>query len=151
VSAHNTIVIKGKGIRKEFKAGEANIMPGHILRLNSSGNVIRHNVAAGNAIRMVAVENEVVGKEITEAYANGDNVLCEHLPSGAEINALVAAAAPAILIGDFLECAADGTLRKVVTAAATADTQRSGVIAVALEAVDNSGGGSAVRIRAALL
>jgi hypothetical protein len=151
VSAHNTVLIKGRGIRKEFKAGAAGIMPGHLLTLNTSGQAIVHATAAGNAARLFAVENEVVGKEISDAYANGDNVIAEHLPSGAEVNAFVIANGAAIVIGDYLESGAAGGLRKTTANAATADTQRSGVIAQAMEAVDNSANGSQVRIRVALL
>jgi len=110
------------------------------------------------------------------------------------VNALVAASAPAIVVGDFLESAGDGTLRVPVDEAdltgtltgtndgalnditfnATwSDAQATEVdanfkevqakinailpagaqfpVAVALESVDNSGGGSAVRIRVEIL
>jgi len=65
---------------------------------------------------------------------------------GEEVHALVAAAAPAIAIGDALESAGDGTVRKVVARAATTSAQTNSIIGIALEAVDNSGGGTPVRI-----
>jgi phospholipase/lecithinase/hemolysin len=146
-----TIVLKGHGIRKERPAGEAGIIPGHLLAVNSSGQVIKHNAAATNAQKMFAVENEVVGKEISEAYANGDNVLYEVLPTGAEVNAFVAANAAAIVIGDYLESAGDGSLRKAATDAATDNTQRNSLVAIALEAIDNSANGSQARIKVEIL
>jgi hypothetical protein len=51
------------------------------------------------------------------------------------------------VIGDTLESAGNGMLRKATTDAATDDTQRNSSIGKALEAVDNSGGGSPARIK----
>ena len=44
--------------------------------------------------------------------------------------------------------AGDGTLRLLSTSAATDDTERDSIVAYATEAVDNSGGGTAVFISA---
>ncbi len=141
----NTIVVKGQPIAKEAKANAA-ITPGHLVELRSDGELQVHGTAAGTAAKAFARENEVFGTGIDTAYAAEDNVLYSVFRPGDEINALVAAGAPAIVINDKLESAGDGTLRKVVTSAATADTARSSVVAIATEAVDNSGGGAAVRI-----
>ena len=143
--AYNTIVVKGYPMRKEAVAAEA-ITPGHLMSLNSSNRLIKHAVAAGNSNATFAIENEVFGQGIDVAYANNDNVLYGIFAPGDEVNALVAASAAAIVIGDYLESAGNGTLRKVTTAAATADTSRSSIVAKALQAVDNSAGGSQARI-----
>lgn len=145
MGAQNTIVLKGNGIRKE-RAAEAAITPGDLIEVTSTGTVQRHSTAGGNAQRAFAVENEVVGKEISEDYAAGDNVLYEVLPPGCEVNALVAAGAAAIVKGDYLESDGTGKLRKLATSAATSEAQRASVVAVALEDVDNSAGGSPARI-----
>lgn len=146
----NTILLKGQPIAKEGKANAA-ITPGHLIELRSDGELQVHGSAAGTAAKAFARENEVFGKDIDTAYAAEDNVLYYVLRSGDEVNALVAAGAAAIVVGDKLESAGDGTLRKVSTSAATADTSRDSVVAVALENVDNSGGGTAVRIKAEAL
>lgn len=145
-----TIVLKGAGIRKEGKAGGA-ITPGHLVARNSSNRIVVHPTAADTAQKAFALENELAGKGIDTAYANNDQVFFEILPPGAEVNALVAAGASAIVVGDKLESAGNGTLRKVATDSATDDTERQSIVAIALEAVDNSGGGSAVRIKVEVL
>lgn len=144
--AERTIILKGRGIQKEGVAG-ATITPGELVTLNSSNEVIPHGTAAGNAQAAFAKENEVIGGGIDDTYASGDNVIYEVLPPGAEVYALVAAAAGAIVIGDYLESAGDGTLRKLAASASTAQSARNSVVARAIEAVDNSGGGARARIK----
>lgn len=143
--ARNTIVLKGRGIRKEGVAGGA-ITPGHLISRDANDELVVHAVAAGTAAPTFAVENEVIGKGIDDAYAANDQVLYEHVQPGSEVYALVAAAAAAIVVGDYLESAGDGTLRKVAVSAATAQSSRNSVVARAIEAVDNSAGGAAARI-----
>lgn len=146
----NTIVLKGHSIRKEREAAAA-INPGHLVEITSADKVQVHGTAAANAQRAFAVENEVVGKGIDDAYATGDWVLYEVLQPGAEIQAVLAASATAVARGAFLESAGDGTLRVLTTAAATSQASRASVVAVALEAVDNSGGGSEAYITVEIL
>lgn len=175
--ALKTIIVKGRGIRKEAKAGGA-VTPGHLVKLNSSGEVVVHATAGGKAQRAFAVENELAGDEISVAYAQNDTCFYEVVGAGAEVYGLVAASAAAIVIGDLLESAGDGTLRKagnILTdnSGGTANTTiqdlsgtyaeaevannfadvasainalKANVLAIALEAVDNSGGVSAARI-----
>ena len=150
MSTPHTIVLKGNGIRKEAQAAAA-ITPGDLVELTSDGKVQRKASAATTAQRAFAVENEVVGKGIDHDYAAGDNVLYEVLPPGAEVYALVPPSAAAIVIGDRLESAGGGKLRKVVTSASTDDTQRQSIVAIALEAVDNSAGANPARIKVELL
>lgn len=140
-----TILLKGDGLYKEALAGGA-ITPGHLIDRNSSNQFVVHATAAGNAYPMFALEDEAQGKDITDAYASGEIVNAVIPQKGAEIYAIVAAAAPAIAIGDELESAGNGTVRKVATTAVAQSNLRR-VIGRALEAVDNSAGGSAVRLK----
>lgn len=148
-TAPRTILLKGRGIRLELPAGGA-ITPGHIVTRNSSDQLVVNDVASatagvGQAPRCVAVENEHLtykasgNGNIDEAYTSGDYVQAEYLVPGMEINALVAAGAAAIAKG----------ARVMVTNAGTMLTAVSGapVFGQALEAVDNSGGGSLARIK----
>ncbi len=135
--AERTIALLGRGIQKEAKAAGA-ITPGHLVALDSSGDLIVHAAAGLNASRAFAKENEVIGKGITVAYASGDNVIYEAFPPGAEVYALVNGTAAALAIGDFLESAGDGTLQKLATDAATDDTQRASVVAIALSTTAGS-------------
>ena len=108
--ALRTIVLKGRGIRDEALAA-GTITPGYLIQRDSADKVIAHNTAAGIAQKMFAVENELVGKEITVDYLSGDTTLFEHVVRGGMVNALLPANAAAIVIGDQLESAGDGTLR----------------------------------------
>ena len=87
-----------------------------------------------------------VAGSIDTDYAVGETTRFGAFHAGQEVNALVAAAAPAILEGDALESAGDGTLRKLVVAAATAQSARDSIVGYALVALDNSGGGSSARL-----
>ena len=143
--ASNTIWLKGDGIVKEAAAGGA-ITPGHLVNRNSAGAFVVHAGAEANAYPMFALEADFVGKDISSAYASGDRVQAVIPQPGSEIYGLLPAAAAAIIVGDELVSNGDGTLKKVTAAAVTVGNLRR-VVARALEAVDNSGGGSVARIK----
>jgi hypothetical protein len=161
-TAPETILLKGRGFRKEKVAG-GTITPGHLVASNSSDQLVVHATAAGHAQAMFAVEAEHLsalggtgyntsGGTIDDNYSSGDFVQSEILDAGCHVYALVAAAASAIVIGDALESAGDGTLRKRTpfsqNGSAPYDVTEAGwVVAYALEAVDNSGGGAPARIK----
>ena len=180
--APQTIVLKGRPQRREAAAGGA-ITPGHLIKYDTSGDFVVHNVAAGKTPAIFAGENEVVGLDLTDAYASGDRVLAWHCGPGDEIYALVPANAPAIVIGDILESNGDGTVRKVLGLTGTLTGTNDGALTdvtfnatwsdaqsteidnnfkeiqedlniappsgflMAMEAVDNSAGGSPARIK----
>lgn len=142
----NTIILKGDGCRKEGKASGA-ITPGHLVEFGGANDLQVHSTAASTARKAFAVENDLIGNGIDTAYALGDQVQYNVFKSGDEVYALVAAAAAAVTKGAALESAGDGTLCIQTVDAATDNTQRNSVVAYALEAVDNSGGGTAARIK----
>lgn len=144
--AVKTISILGKFIGKEYDAAAA-ITPGDLLELASATTVQKHSTANANAAKMFARENDIFGKNIDDDYAANDVVLCGLYERGAEVYARVAAGTAAITVGAALASAGDGTVQPVTASAATTEAQRDGIVGYALEAVDNSGGGSAVRIR----
>lgn len=149
--AIKTIVFKGRGIRDEALAAGA-INPGYLLERTSGASTVQaHSTAAGNAQAMFAVENEYEGNDIDDAYALDDTTFFEHVQRGGMVYALVAAAAAAIVEGDYLESAGDGTLRVLTADAATDEGQRAAVVAIAREDVDNSLGGSEARIKVEVL
>lgn len=149
--AERTIFLKKRPIRKEGIAGGA-ITPGMTVVLGSDGKFIAGPAAAAapaDRPLLVAFENEltdhhqstppyspIAGSPIDVPYANNDRLFYGALSTGAEFYGLVAAAAVAIVKGDMLEFNS-GYLRKATTGT---------VKAVALEAVDNSGGASPARI-----
>lgn len=138
------ILIRGTPVRHEDVAVAA-ITPGHLVEQVAAGVQV-HSTAAANASPTFALEMAMVGNDIDDAYAANDQVLLATCRPGDMINALVPAGAAAIVRGDGLESAGDGTLRLQATDAATDDTQRDSLVAYAEEAVDNSMGGAAVRI-----
>lgn len=140
-----TILLKGDGLFKEALAGGA-ITPGHLITRNSSSAFVVGPAAGLNAYPMFALEDEAQGKDITDAYASGEIVNAVIPQTGSEIYALVAASAAAIVVGDELESAGDGTVRKAATVAVAQNNLRR-IVARAIQAVDNSAGGSPARIK----
>jgi len=138
--------IQGEPAVKE-KLTAAALTPGHLVELTTSDTLQKHSTAAKTASKTFALTDTAVGGDIDTAYASGARARYGAFGSGQEVYALVAASAAAIVIDDSLESAGDGTLRKVVTDTATDDTQRNSIVAYAIEAVDNSGGGAEARIR----
>ncbi len=134
--AVKTISLRGSGIRKEAIAAAA-ITPGELIERTTATapTVQRHSTAVGNAQNMFAVEDELQGNGIDVDYAAPGQVLFEVYPQGAEVYALLEASSAAVVIGDFLVSAGDGSLRKQAVAAATPDTAREAVVGIALEAV----------------
>jgi hypothetical protein len=127
--------------------------------LNSAGKVVVHATAKAQCAKMFAFENELANYDGTSgtnhsvdtAYASGDLVYYGVPTGGAEVYGLVAAGADAIVVGDLLESAGDGTLRKLTAASQLTTgnytyTPAGAAIAKALEAVDNSGGSDPARI-----
>lgn len=130
-----TIILKGKPSRKEDVATAA-ISPGHLVEFNGAG-VRKHATAGGISRKAFALEDDMSGKTISDEYAPGSNVLYAVFSSGDEHLARLAASAAAIVKGDRLESAGNGTLRKHNTGVA---------LCVATESVDNSAGGTEVFI-----
>ena len=127
------------------KPASAVVTPGMLVE-TLAGTVAAHATAAGNAQKLFALPNLAIAGSIDTNYAVGESTRFGAFHSGQEVNSLVAAAAPAILEGDALESAGDGTLRKQVVAAATAQSARDSVVGYALVDVDNSAGGASVRL-----
>ena len=145
----NTILLSpadGNLTIRERLAGGV-ITPGHLIELNTSDAYIVHATAADNAQKIFALENVANAEGIADAYASGETVRGLYAKRGDGVYALLAASASAIVIGNALESAGDGTVRIITADAATDDTQRDAIVGYAAEAVDNSGGGTVVRIK----
>lgn len=146
-----TIVLKGHFVRKEQVASAA-ITPGHLVQVHASGGAPRlrpHNDAGGNAQRAFALENDLVGGGINDAYVVGATVQYGVFAPGSEVYAWLAAGENAAL-GAALESAGDGTLQvhtPVNTDATDVNIPAAPIVAYAAEAVDNSGSTQPVRIK----
>lgn len=138
----NKILLKGNPETKEYTCTNAAITPGMLLALSATG-VRPHNTADGTGPRLFAAENGMVGDGITDTYAVGDNVIALSCSGGEEVYAFIKAGEAAVSIGQALSSNGAGYLQ-VPDASPVTD----GIImAYAAEAVDNSGGGSAARIK----
>lgn len=150
--AERTIFLKKRPIRKEGIADSA-IVPGMLVKLASDGKFDPHPTAKAQAVPAFAFENEltshesggvpIAGAAIDVAYAQNDRLYYGVCDPGAEVYALVAPSAAAVVKGDLLESAGDGTLRKLTPASQLTSgnytfTTEGHAIAMALEAVDNS-------------
>jgi hypothetical protein len=136
------VIGHNEALYKEADVAEG-VTPGHLVALNAQGKMIKHAVAGRAAPVRVAVENDFFGKGIDDAWVVNDRGLFQPLDTACEWMALVAAGAPAIAYNDLVESAGDGTVRKTVVAA--------NAIGRATEAIDNSAGGAAVRLRVEVL
>ena len=141
----NTIALKtGDQFRTIERQAGGVIRPGHLVALNSSNAYVVQPTALVAVQKTFAMEKEYDGTGIAGSYASGDTVIAGDFTAGDEVYARLAAAAVAIVIGDNLVAHSDGTLKK---SAASTDF----FVAKALEAVNNSGGGTEVMIKVKLL
>jgi hypothetical protein len=132
------LVGKETAIMKELIAA-GTITPGHLVAIDSAGKWVANPTASAKILPAFADMCDYNGGDIDDNYVANDNVQAWIVQSGSEINGLVAAAAPAIAVGDYLTGVAGGTVAKTVTAAQ--------YMFQALEAVDNSAGGTPARLR----
>jgi hypothetical protein len=144
--AVRTIALKGYQYAQvkegKVKTGTT-IRPGHLVD-REAADVMKPvaTAAAAAIVPMVAMENELIGKGVDTAYAALDRVYVWVPLRGAEGYLRLAAAAAAVAYGALLETQNDGTVKVRTTGQA---------IARALEAVDNSAGGSEVFIHVEFL
>lgn len=127
--AYNTIKVKKfSDVVEEFEAA-GTIYPGSLVKMNNAGKVVVHDSAAGRACVMVALENELEGKGIDDAYTTGDKVQV-WFPGRGDMAYMVLSDGEKVVKGDMLESNGDGYLQKLTNGFA---------IGVAEEAVDLSG------------
>lgn len=141
-TAPKTIDLYGTGVQNEAACTDAAITPGMLVRRTATG-VRPHNVAGGATEGAFAVENDLVGGDISDSYAIGANVIYRTFAAGSAVYALAHAGGAAITQNALLKSAGDGTLELA------GDDEVA--VAQALEAVDNSGGGTAVRIKVEII
>lgn len=109
--AVNTVaLVDYLSIRKEYTAG-AEIQPGHLVKLNSAGQVVPHDTAGGFAEKMFALEDYPRGGVITEAYQAGQKVQCWIATPGDVVYAILGTG-QSVVVGNLLASKGDGTLKK---------------------------------------
>ncbi len=144
-----TILLKGKPIQYEAVAAAA-IDPGDLIMVTSTGAVQRHNAAAGVAEAAFAREQEWAGGGISTPYALNDRVPYLVCSKGDEVYAFLQDEGN-VAAGAFLESDGLGSLKATTHAITNATTAAAWPIAMALEAVNNTGGTGKVRIKVRIL
>ena len=142
-----TLKVRSQDFRKEYQAGST-ITPGMLVAIDSSNLADAHATAAGNHRRAFAVEDDLQGNDIGDDYTIDNMVQVNHFAPGEEVYAWVQGESSAVVIGDALESAGDGTLRLHVApdlevSGAAPDLALNQIVGFALEAVDVSDSGSA--------
>jgi hypothetical protein len=132
MGTQKTIDLSGNGIRREALSA-AGLTPGHVVERTSADLFQKHSAAKGIvAPFMVAVEDDLQGKDVDDAYGSGVLVQANVLRAGDEANVFLAAGEN-VVIGDKLESDGAGCLQKYT----------NGVVeAVAREAKDLTASGA---------
>jgi len=140
---YNTIKLKKYlDIIEEYDAVAA-ITPGMLLEFTSAGKVQKHASAGQNVVPMVALEDELQGNDIGDAYSADDKVQV-WVPVRGEHVYMILADGEDVSIGDPLESNGAGLLQKHVADSATTIYPNQ-IVGQALEAIDisdSSGGES---------
>lgn len=142
-TAPSTIVLIGElEERHEEYYAAAGLKPGHILEVTSAGKVQKHATTLKTYPKMVAKEEPLNnGMTVRGAYILDDLVPVHICQPGDVVLLRLAAAAVAVVKGDRLKSAGDGTVAKTTTAG-------DAIYGIAEEAVDNSGGADEAFLRA---
>lgn len=133
----NTIKIKNySDVFEEIVAAGA-ILPGMLIEEGASG-VIAHNSAGENILPMFALEDELQGNGIDDAYASGDLVSVWIPGRGDQVYAILADGEN-VAVGDLLESNGAGYLQKHTAGSAGVVEYPLAVVGYATEALDLSG------------
>ena len=128
--AKNTIKVKKYAdVIEELTATAVAITPGALLERTSAGLVQACTATTGAVLPMFALEDELQGKGIDDAYAVSAQIQCWIPGRGDMVYALLEDGED-VEIGEFMESAGNGKLQVLTTGQP---------IAVAVEAVDDSG------------
>jgi hypothetical protein len=136
--AYNTIKIKKYSDNVEELVANAAITPGMLVEIMSTGKVRAHATENGNAMPKFALEDELQGKGIADAYAAADQVQVWTPYRGDLVYALLADGEN-VAIGDWLASNGDGYLQKFVGGASNANEELPlEIVAKAREAINRS-------------
>lgn len=137
VNAYNTVKVKKySDIIEEYEAVAA-ITPGNFLELTAAGKVQKHSVEGGNAIPMIALEDELQGKGIDDDYAAGDRVQV-WIPGRGDQAYVLLEDGETVVIGSWLMLNGAGRVQ-LLDAETLSAAEALSVVAQSLEALDLSG------------
>jgi len=134
--AYKRIIIKGEGVRNERVANAA-ITPGMLVELMSTGKVRAHANAGQPAQKSFAVEDDLQGNAISDAYAADALVQYDIMRPGDVVYAFLKNGENAV-IGSLLESAGNGELQVYTADSAGIVEYPNSIVGQAIEAVDMS-------------
>jgi len=144
--AKNTIKIKKySDVVEEMKANAA-ITPGMLVEEMTTGNVRAHATPSGNAIPMFALEDELQGKTIDDAYAQNDQVQV-WIPGRGDMVYGLLAVGQNITKGTFLVSNGAGYLTALTDSASFGDDDSLKIVGVATESVNATAAAARIIVR----
>ena len=145
--AYKTIKIKNYSDVMEEMVANAAITPGFLVEEMSTGKVRSHATANGNAIPMFAVEDELQGDLISDAYAAADQVQV-WIPGRGDMVYAYLAAGENITRGEFVVSNGDGYVKELPDVESTGDYPSiNSIVGVAVESVNASLAAARIVIR----
>lgn len=108
---YKKIVLKGDPLVNEDSAAAAAITPGHLVELTSSGTVQKNSDDAANVAFAVALEQDELSRDISDAYATGDTVKVGVFSPGMHAYCFIPSGQN-VAIGDYLTGDTGGRLTK---------------------------------------
>lgn len=154
----NTILLKGDPVFKEYSLqAEANIVPGMLCEVVSSGNIRQHSIAGGNASPLFAREAfSSPLRNIDDPYLiNGERVYAMFNRPGDEVYSFLDVG-EAVAVGALLQSAGNGALEAFTGEGGGGDASGPDAfprapVARAIEAVNNGAGEAPARIKVEVL
>lgn len=141
--AANTVLLTKYAPKRQEALAVAAITPGMLIERTSADKFQAHSNAGQAAQKLFAIENELEGQTITDAYAADDRVQAEVCDRGDVIYALLKAGEN-VTIGALLESDGAGALQAYAADSAGVVEYPGSLVAIAREAVDNSASGATV-------
>jgi len=136
---YQTIKIKKySDVVEEYPAAAA-FYPGSLIEFTTNLNVRVHATATSNVLPMFALEDELQGKGIDDAFAAGDLVQC-WTPNRGDVVLAILADGQDVGEGAFLESNGYGYLQAHVADTASQDVIRysNPIVGIAMEEMDAS-------------
>lgn len=145
--AQYVIVGRSLGNITEEKTAAEVITPGMLIELNASGNYLKHATAGGTAFPCFALRNKYEGDTYTDDYSSDDELFAWYpTPGDIVVNAILDGNSVNISIGDPLESAGNGHLRKAEASSAGISSYSKNIVGFALEAVTSDGARAEIQV-----
>lgn len=139
-TAFNTIDLGANSRRDEKPTGASGVKPGHLVKRNSSDQVVVHADQGGYAARLFVAEDALQGDTVDDTYTSGAVATIIMAQPGDIIYAMLDGGV-SYSVGDLLCSNGDGTLCKTSLVASGVTVNQ--VLGVVREAVDLSASGVA--------